>query len=156
MRLMSQLYFKERFIEFSKSYLYRNSWLFLALLFLSFHQAIILIYADFGLDTISINTSTGKTFSGYVDIALLRRRGLVKITLKFSQYLILLLAFQSVPAFIYGCFISLKIKRRAAIVIWLLPSLVGLSTLSPEGFIECMFIYLISPLLAIFTFPGFF
>jgi hypothetical protein len=60
------------------------------------------------------------------------------------------LLYVSVPAFIYGCFNFGKNKRTSALAIWILPILLGL-----PGLLIVVWMYLMSILSAIVTFPGF-
>jgi hypothetical protein len=156
MMQMNSLQFKKRVIEFSKSYLYRNFWLFLALLLVSLHQASILTYVDFGLDIILTDEPPNKTFSGRVDFTLLGKVGFSKIAAKLCHYLIVLFFVQSVPTFIYGCFKSLRSRRIAALIVFFLPaSSIFLSTFSLESILLTIFLYTFLPVAAVSTPPGF-
>jgi hypothetical protein len=151
----------KRLTDFLKSHLHRNFWLFLALFLLTFHQASILTFMDFALDVMSRHNDSGKTFSGHVDVTLAKKFGLSKIALKFFQYQALLFACQLVPTFIYGCFESIKRKRRAALFILFSPIFMGLLisliflTPSINAALLAIFYLLISPLVIISFFPFF-
>jgi hypothetical protein len=152
---MDLLHFKGQFTEFLKSYLHRNSWLFLVLLLFSLHQASILTFVDFGPNVISENGRPDKMFYGHVDIGLLKKTDISRMALKFCQYLALLFTCQSVPAFIYGCFKSLRNKRKAALLVLLSPMVIGCLTFSIHGVFLAIYFFIMSPLDAILTFPLF-
>ncbi|MCY7321309.1 MAG: hypothetical protein LH660_05785 [Phormidesmis sp. CAN_BIN36] len=116
------------------------------------HQATILAYSEFGKEAITANVEqlNDAYIPNYLVLRYLGQLGLGKISAKIAGYAIPLFLVQSVPAFVYGCFNSVKNRRNAALVIWLLPAVLGL-----PGFLFTVAYLIMSPLCAVFTFPGF-
>ncbi len=149
----------QRVMKLLATYIFRRFWLFFAVFLLSLHQATILAYGDFGTEAVLANLDRLNDIQVLkaLIISYLGQLELAKIVSKVAGYTILLFFIQSIPVFIYGCFKSIKSRRRAALVIrllpatvWFLPALLGL----PETLIGTA-LYLFSPIYAIATFPGF-
>lgn len=136
-----------RFVKFP----IRRFSLFLAVLLLSFHQATILTYYDFGREAVAANID--QLPDAYIPNALvlsyIGQLEFSKISAKIAGYAIPLLLVQAIPAVIYEAVSATKGKQKTALAIWLLPALLGSPTLG------LTVVYLMSPLFAIFTFPGF-
>lgn len=140
-----------RFIRFLSAHTHNGYGLFLAVFLLSFHQGTILAYSEFGRAAIAANIE--QLSDAYIPKSLvlgyLEQLGLGRILCTIATYAIPLFLVQSVPAFIYGSCNSIKDRRTVALIIWLLPAIIGLPTLVITA------MYFMSPLFAIYTFPGF-
>lgn len=134
-----------RFIKFGRFLL------FLAVLLLSIHQATIFAYYDFGREAVLANLDRlpGAHVPNALVWSYIRQLELGKICTKIAAYAIPLFLVQAIPAVFYSSAESVKSKRYAAATIWLLPALLGAPTVS------FTVAYLMSPMFAVVTFPGF-
>lgn len=129
----------------------RRFWLFLAVFLLSSHQATILAYGLFGKEAIAANIEqlSDAFIPNSLVLSYVGQLGIEKISSRIAAYAIPLFLVQSLPALLYTCLNSVEDRRVTALSIWLLPALIGLPTLVITA------VYLMSPIYAIFTLPGF-
>lgn len=123
----------------------RHSYLLLSLLITSCLQAIILAFGDFGSQAILANVEQlpGIKVSHIFIFNYLNQLGVIRIVWKITNGTVLLFLIQLIPTSIYSCFQSIRGKRIASLIIWLLPALISLHAV--EGTVA----YLMSPLFAI-------
>jgi hypothetical protein len=118
---------------------------FISILTVSCFQAIILAYGDFGEQTVSANLDRllGVRVPSILILEHLHKQDIWIISFSVMIRAILLFPVQCIPAFIYDYYQSIRGKKIAAFVIWILPALIALPTLKDSA------MYLISPLFSV-------